>query len=80
MIAFNDKLMSFRLKFFKKQFVCVLFSVCSDRIFCLNNLHFILLITRITSAKMSANFIQFLLSGLAASLLENMLLVILLDR
>ena len=28
-IAFNGKLMSFRIKIFKKQFVCLLFSVCS---------------------------------------------------
>ena len=28
-IAFNGKLMGFRIKIFKKQFVCLLFSVCS---------------------------------------------------
>ena len=28
-IAFNGKLMGFRKKIFKKQFVCLLFSVCS---------------------------------------------------
>ena len=28
-IAFNGKLMGFRMKNFKKQFVCLLFSVCS---------------------------------------------------
>ena len=73
-IAFNGKLMSFRIKIFKKQFVCLLFSVGSFMTLVENmiagilfdkyNLRFIL-ISRITFAKMSANFIQFLLSSSA---------------
>ena len=87
-IAFNGKLMRFRIKIFKKQFVCLLFSVCSfitlvenmiaaSKSLILLNLRFILLIqcliTRITSAKMSVNFIQFILSSSATSefLFEN---------
>ena len=61
-IAFNGKLMSFRIEIFKKQFVSVLFSVRWHI-----NLRFIFLLTRITSAKMPANFIQFLLSSSATS-------------
>jgi len=52
--------MSFRIEIFKKQFVCLLFSVRRHI-----NLRFSLLFTRITSAKMPANFIQFLLSSSA---------------
>ena len=81
-IASNGKLMGFRIKIFKKQFVCLLFSVCSfitlvenmiaaSKSLILLNLRFILLIqcliTRITSAKMSGNFIQFILSSSASS-------------
>ena len=71
--AFN---WSFRIKIFKKQFVCFSFSVGSfitlvenmitGILFDKYNLRFIL-ISRITSAKMSANFIQFLLSSSATS-------------
>ena len=72
--------MGFRIKIFKKQFVCLLFSVCSfitlvgnmiaaSRSLILLNLRFILfiqcLITRIAFAKMSGNFIQFILSSSA---------------
>ena len=81
--------MGFRIKIFKKQFVCLLFSVCSfitlvenmiaaSKSLILLNLRFILLIqsliTRITSAKMSGNFIQFTLSSSATSefFFENM--------
>ena len=81
--------MGFRIKIFKKQFVCLLFSVCSfitlvenmiaaSKSLILLNLRFILLIqcliTRITSAKMSGNFIQFILSSSATSefFFENM--------
>ena len=88
-IAFNGKLMRFRITIFKKQFVCLLFSVCSfitlvenmiaaSKSLILLNLRFILLIqsliTRITSAKMSGNFIQFTLSSSATSefFFENM--------
>ena len=60
-IAFNGKLMSFRIEIFKKQFVCLLFSVGRHI-----NLRFSLF-TRITSSKMPANFIQFLLSSSATS-------------
>ena len=81
-IAFNGKLMRFRITIFKKQFVCLLFSVCSfitlvenmiaaSNSLILLNLRFILLIqcliTRITSAKMSGNFKQFILSSSASS-------------
>ena len=62
----NLKLISelgFRLKLFKEQFVCLLFSGCSFITLVEN----IPLIIRITSAKISANFIQFLLLGSAAS-------------
>ena len=68
--------MSFRIKIFKKSFVCLLFSVGSfitlvenmiaGILFDKYNLRFIL-ISRITSAKMSVNFIQFLLSNSATS-------------
>ena len=71
--------MGFRIKIFKKQFVCLLFSVCSFITLVENmiaasksliNLRFILLIqcliTRITS-KMSGNFMQFILSSSATS-------------
>ena len=85
--------MGFRIKIFKKQFVCLLFSVCSfitlvenmiaaSNSLILLNLRFILLIqcliTRITSAKMSGNFIQFILSSSATSefFLENMCYVL----
>ena len=88
-IASNGQLMGFRKKIFKKQFVCLLFSVCSfitlvenmiaaSKSLILLNLRFILLIqsliTRITSAKMSGNFIQFTLSSSATSefFFENM--------
>ena len=59
-IAFNGKLMSFRIEIFKKQLVCLLFSVRQHI-----NFRFSLLFTRITSSKMPANFIQFLLSSSA---------------
>ena len=75
--------MGFRIKIFKKQFVFLLFSACSISFITLVenmiaasksfniNLRFILLIqcliTRITSAKMSGNFIQFILSSSATS-------------
>ena len=53
--------MSFRIEIFKKQFgVCLLFSVRWHI-----NLRFSLLFKRITSAKMPANLIQFLLLSLA---------------
>ena len=58
-IAFNGKLMSFRIEIFKKQFVCLLFSVRRHI-----NLRYSLF-TRITSSKMPANFTQFLLSSSA---------------
>ena len=55
-IAFNGKLMGFRKKIFKKQFVCLLFSVCSFIALVENMIvrQHRSLITRITSAKMSA--------------------------
>ena len=74
--------MGFQIKIFKKQFICLLFSVCSfiklvgnmiaaSKSLILVNLRFILLIqclvTRITSGKMSGNFIQFVLSSSATS-------------
>ena len=77
--------MGFRIKIFKKQLVYLLFSICSSITLVENievvdiNLRFILLIqcviTRITSAKMSGNFIQFTLSSSATSeffFFENM--------
>ena len=79
--------MGFRIKIFQKQFVCLLFSICSFITLVENmiaasksliNLRFILLIqcliTRITSKKMSGNFMQFILSSSATSefFLENM--------
>ena len=51
--------MSFRIEIFKKQFVCLLFSVRRHI-----NLRFSLF-TRITSSEMPANFIRFLLSSSA---------------
>ena len=74
--------MGFRIKIFKKQFACLLFSVCSfitlvenmiaaSKSLILLNLRFIpliqCLITRVTSAKMSGNFIHFILSSSATS-------------
>ena len=58
--------MGFRIKIFKKQFVCLLFSVCSF-ITLVESMIACSLITRITSAKMSANFMQFLLSSSATT-------------
>ena len=54
--------MGFRIKIFKKQFICLLFSICSFITLVVNtNLRFILLIqcliTSTTSVKISGNFI-----------------------
>ena len=64
--------MGFRIKIFKKQFICLLFSICSFITLVVNtNLRFILLIqcliTSTTSVKISGNFIQFTLSSSATS-------------
>ena len=79
-IAFNGKLMGFGIKIFKKQFVCLLFSICSfihniswkhdHRILtCVSSFLVLIqcLITRITSANMLGNLIQFILSSSATS-------------
>ena len=81
--AFNGKLKGFWIKIFKKQFVCLLFSTCSFItlvenmitasksliLTCVSSFLVLIqcLITPITSAKMSGNFIQFTLSSSATS-------------
>ena len=63
-IAFNGKLMSFRIEIFKKQFVCGYCFLLAGILTCVSAFF---LLTRITSSKMPANFIQFLLSSSATS-------------
>ena len=72
--------MGFRIKIFKKQFVCLLFSVCSFItlvenmiaasksliLTCVSSFLFRVLLLD-TSAKMSGNFMQFILSSSATS-------------
>ena len=68
--------MGFLIKIFTKQFVCLLFPVCLRLVenmiagiqVLLTCMRFILLVTRITSGKMSVNFIQFLLSSSATGI------------
>ena len=76
LLLIHGKLMGFRIKVFTKQFVCFLFPVCLRLVekmiagiqVLLTCMRFILLVTRITSGKMSVNFIQFLLSSSATGI------------
>ena len=67
--AFNGKLMGFRIKIIKKKFVCLLIVFCLfiHNVSWKHDRRHLSFITRITFAKMLANFIQFLPSISATS-------------